>query len=648
MRPVLRPLGALTTAALLAATLTSCSESTPEVKPAAEALSAALESDDFSQVPLAAGADTEQVSQVVKETFRRMDGIGHTHTVQSAEVDEEPQGEQKTATAVINTVWDVDPGENDLSYQTNAVFEYDQDAQDWKLRFDPAVLAPGLEEGGYLAARNTAAQRGDILGAKGAKLVTDRPVVRVGIDKTRAEASEWEDSARALAKLVDLDPDDYAKRVAAAGERAWVEAIVLRDDAEREATDEKINAVPGAVATPDELPLAPTRSFARQLLGTVGQATAEIIEKSEGKVKAGDQVGRSGLQAQYNQLLAGTAGTTVASYNSEHEQQDELFSSEPVNGKDLELSLDPKLQQLADSVVADTDSPAALVAVRPSDGAVLAAASGPEDNAYNTALLGKYAPGSSFKVISALAMLRDGATPGTKVDCPATTTVDGKAFKNYDGYPSSALGQLPLSEALAQSCNTVFVEAGADLGSSKVAQAAGSLGLNAQDSTGANAFLGTVPDDSKGTELAANMIGQGVVQASPLGMATVMASVVAGETVHPQLVLTDAQDQQDAGQSQQPSPSTQATELSEDEAKQLRSMMGEVVDHGTLKQLNSVPGGTVIGKSGTAEYDAERNAHAWAIAGQGDLAIAAFVEEGEGGAQTAGPLVREFLTELPR
>ncbi|WP_279403462.1 penicillin-binding transpeptidase domain-containing protein, partial [Arthrobacter sp. JCM 19049] len=77
------------------------------------------------------------------------------------------------------------------------------------------------------------------------------------------------------------------------------------------------------------------------------------------------------------------------------------------------------------------------------------------------------------------------------------------------------------------------------------------------------------------------------------------------------------------GRSQQPSPSTQATELSEDEAKQLRSMMGEVVDHGTLKQLNSVPGGTVIGKSGTAEYDAERNAHAWAIAGQGDLAIAA-------------------------
>ncbi|WP_054822076.1 hypothetical protein [Arthrobacter sp. JCM 19049] len=72
--------------------------------------------------------------------------------------------------------------------------------------------------------------------------------------------------------------------------------------------------------------------------------------------------------------------------------------------------------------------------------------------------------------------------------------------------------------------------------------------MNAQDSTGANAFLGTVPDDSKGTELAANMIGQGVVQASPLGMATVMASVVAGETVHPQLVLTDAQDQQDAGQ----------------------------------------------------------------------------------------------------
>ncbi|MDN6332580.1 MAG: penicillin-binding protein, partial [Micrococcaceae bacterium] len=64
--------------------------------------------------------------------------------------------------------------------------------------------------------------------------------------------------------------------------------------------------------------------------------------------------------------------------------------------------------------------------------------------------------------------------------------------------------------------------------------------------------------------------------------------------------------------------------------------------------LQKVPGPKVYGKSGTAEYDADENAHAWVIAVQGDLAVAAFVSEGIGGAQTAGPLVADFLTGVQK
>jgi len=255
------------------------------------------------------------------------------------------------------------------------------------------------------------------------------------------------------------------------------------------------------------------------------------------------------------------------------------------------------------------------------------------DSGLNTALQGAYAPGSSFKVISALSMLREGSTPDSKVQCPATTVVDGKTFKNYDGYPAAKLGTIPLSEAIAQSCNTVFVNQGAEIGGKKLAEAAAALGLTGEDGTGIGSVLGSVPDDSEGTTQAANMIGQGVVQASPLGMATVAASVQAKSTVQPKLVVSP----------EPKAPAKPASELTEKEAGQLATMMGEVIDHGTLKDLNSLSGSKIIGKSGTAEYDSERNAHAWAIVAQGDLAVAAFVEDGDGGAQSAGPLVKAML-----
>lgn len=598
----------------------------------ADELVSAINSGDFSKVQFAS-SDAQAVAKAQETAFGPMGDIKHNSTVSSVAEDEEETEGVKTATADITTVWDVDETDKDLSYTTKAVWEYDKDAEQWKLRFDPSVLAPDLETGGYLKASYQAADRGSITAAGGKKIVTNRPVIRVGIDKTRTEKANWEKSAAQLAELVDIDEEQYAKTVLAAGDKAWVQAIVLRDDATREVTDAEINKIPGATFQEDEIPLAPTRSFARPLLGSVGEATAEIIKKSEGKIKSGDQVGMSGLQSAYNDTLSGTDGVVVSRYNSENKAEAELFTAEPVAGKDVETTLDMDLQQSADQLLEDADSNSAIVAIRPSDGSVLAASSGPVDAGLNTALQGAYAPGSSFKVISALSMLRAGSTPESEVKCPATTVVDGKTFKNYDGYPAAQLGTIPLSEAIAQSCNTVFVNQGAEIGGKKLAEAAAALGLTGEDGTGVGAVLGSVPDDSEGTTQAANMIGQGVVQASPLGMATVAASVQAKSTVQPKLVLSP----------EPKAPAKPKSELTENEAKQLASMMAEVIDHGTLKDLNSLPGAKIIGKSGTAEYDSERNAHAWAIVAQGDLAVAAFVEDGDGGAQSAGPLVKAML-----
>ena len=130
------------------------------------------------------------------------------------------------------------------------------------------------------------------------------------------------------------------------------------------------------------------------------------------------------------------------------------------------------------------------------------------------------------------------------------------------------------------------------------------------------------------------MIGQGKVLASPMVMATVIASVQAGETVVPRLV--EQVDVEVPGE---------ADPLTAGEARQLRSMLRQVVTDGSGQSLADVPGEPVIAKTGTAEYadGGTIRTHAWMVAAQGDLAVAVFVRTGESGSQTAGPLLEEFL-----
>ena len=129
------------------------------------------------------------------------------------------------------------------------------------------------------------------------------------------------------------------------------------------------------------------------------------------------------------------------------------------------------------------------------------------------------------------------------------------------------------------------------------------------------------------------MIGQARVLASPVAMADVAASVGAGRTVIPILVPDAAVE---------PTP---ADPLTGEEAGQLRTLMRGVVASGSGVGLLDVPGEPVLAKTGTAEFgtDSPPRTHAWMIAVQGDLAVAVFVDVGESGSQTAGPILEAFL-----
>ncbi|WP_308168993.1 penicillin-binding transpeptidase domain-containing protein [Cellulomonas hominis] len=628
-------MGVLVTAGLVVA-LGACSGGgEDERQQAAEALATAIASGDFAAVPLE-GATAAEAGEQRTAAYQGLDPW--VPAVEAGEV--VPSADDDAAASVaLSFTWDVDSSDADWTYTTHAGLVRVDD--EWRARWSTLVLAPDLAAGEALQVHRVQADRAQVLGAGDAVLVEDRPVHRIGIDKTRVAPEQADAAARGLAGALGMDPDAYAAQVAAAGEKAFVEAIVVRDgDAAYDVAG--LSELPGVNAVAASLPLAPTRSFARPVLGTVGQATAEIVEESEGAVVAGDLTGLGGLQRQFDEQLRGLPGLTVVA-TAGGAQERQLFHVEPTAGEPLRLTLDPAVQQAAEDVVARvTDSASAVVAIRPSTGEILAAASGSGGGGQSTATLGLYAPGSTFKVVSSLALLRAGLTPDSTVTCPPTATVDGREFQNYPGYPSSALGDIPLRTAVAESCNTAFLTAAGQAPQQALADAAAALGLADGVDLGFAATLGAVPADDAGTtDHAASMIGQARVQATPLGMATVAASVVAGARVTPR-ILADAGGATAAPAAAQP--------LTGAEADALRSMMRAVVTEGGGDFLQDVPGAEVIAKSGTAQYGsgADLQNHAWMIAGYGDLAVAVFVETGDFGSTTSGPLLEDFLRAVPQ
>lgn len=642
--PSLRPLSLAAVVLLAAGTLTACSGDEPGegesgAKAVAIQLAGALTSaaapggedasaapDPFVTVPFS-GGDATAVAEEFDTIIDGMDGLAPTVSVGEVET----SGDAPKAT--LEWSWPVVAGEDPWTYETTVALA--RTGEKWAITWSPSVVEPSLGEGDVLDAVGQPTDRGDITGAGGEVLVTERPVVRVGIDRIRVKAAAAPASAKELAELVGIDVAPYVKAVRAAGNRAFVEAITYREGEIPDRIRSALSDIAGVLQVSDEVALAPTRDFAAPILGRVGPVTGEMVEKDPDAYRPGDVAGLTGLQARYDEQLRGSTGRVVLVVPADQGADDrEVYTREAVAGKPLELTLDRRLQTLAERVLADVIPASALVAIRPSDGSILAAANGAGTDGQNFATFGQIAPGSTFKAVTSLALLRAGLTPQSEVRCTPTVTVDGKQFKNYSDYPSSSLGTIPLQEAIAQSCNTALISAREELDDQDLADAAASLGLGIDHDLGFPAYFGEVPEPASETEGAADLIGQGKVLASPMAMATVIASVQAGRTVVPRLV----------GDVDVSVPD-EATPLTKAEATALQALLRRVVTDGSGRGLADVPGGPVIAKTGTAEYadgDTIRT-HAWMIAAQGDLAVAVFVQTGESGSRTAGPLLEDFL-----
>lgn len=610
--------------AALVVALTGCGGPAATLPPAdttVAALAAGLSQLDTTALPLntswtGANADLAAIVQA-------MDGL--TPEVSPGDIDYQPA--TATANATLRVDWHLASG--DWSYDTTATLTYAN--QSWLIDWSPSLIQPRLTADNRLVHQRLTPTRAPLLGLDGLAIVEDTPVVNVGIDKTRITPDQLDSSARALAAIVGVNPDDFAAKVAAAGSEAFVIAITLR----QYDVPDAVGDVPGAYGQPDSAMLGPTAVFAQPIIGTVHQATADDLAASDGTIVAGDQVGANGIERNFDATLRGTPGDIV--YLAPRDQNpspsqvppgDVLYRQDQIPGTPLHLSFDPTWQTKADQIMAGITGQAAAVIIRPSDGAILAASNSPDSRSLADATTGAYAPGSTFKVISSLALLRRGYTPDTPVNCSVTANINGQVIHNA-GVPGN--GMIPLWQALAWSCNTAFANQYAAVSSADLQDAAASLGVGVDYYTGGGINFGTIPQADSDAMRAMNLFGQGGDLMNALDMATVAASVAAGHTVVPWVVAEQK-------------PTSTAAPLTATEAADLQSMMQRVITDGIASSM----AGVLLGaKTGTAQWgpDDDIHDHAWMIGYTADdLAICVWVKDGVSGGATAGPIVTQLLT----
>lgn len=374
----------------------------------------------------------------------------------------------------------------------------------------------------------------------------------------------------------------------------------------------------------------------QQLLGEVGPATEDDLDRLGAAYEEGDDVGHGGFQEAFEGMLAGQPGGVIRVVDENGEKVERLQRFGGQSGTLLQTTIDLDIQDAAADAVRDRPKPASLVAVQPSTGEVRAVAN--NRGGFNRALLGKYPPGSTFKVVTAAALLGDGLQADEQVECPATTTVNGRTYQNYEEHD---LGSVPFHTAFAESCNTSFARlATGRLGGEQLRKTARTFGFGAPLTPGVPAVRGEFPLPESETELAAASFGQAQVAASPLGMATVAAAVADGTWRPPTLVRGDAAR---AAMSARDLPQAQPHQLDADAAGRLRTLMSSVVTEGTAADVDFPSG--VAGKTGTAEFGSgeEPPSHAWFIAFDEDIAVAVLVEDGGVGGEVAAPIAADFL-----
>lgn len=510
-------------------------------------------------------------------------------------------------------------------------------ATGWRITWNPNDLYPALGSGHHLTVKRTWPARASILAANGSVLAGARASVIVGLEadhiKTPADLAAVKAGMKAL---LAVDPASIDKTLVenAAHPNYFLPVVTVARDAQYQHIHDTLVPIPGIIFRATTGVSTVDAALGPQILGTVGDITADGLKKLGSPYTAGDQVGQSGLEAVYEKQLAGSPRNDVVIVDANGNPIRRIKTFAGRAAQPVRLTIDPATQKAAEIALAGVTQNTALVAIDTTTGAIRAVVSKPYDG-FDRALSGQYPPGSTFKVITSTALLTGGDNGSTPAPCPTAVTVDGQTFRNFEG---EAPGAIDLATAFALSCNNAFIGLADKLPANALGTAATSFGFNAHWSLGVDVGGGSYPAPRDAAERAASAIGQGRVLASPVQMASVAAAVAAGRWRAPTLVTLPARAVNPVG-----------PPLSPVVVSALRSFMASVVRKGGTAAGAGLPADS-FGKTGTAEFGSANPpmTHAWFIGYEGNLAYAVIVEGGGVGGTVAAPLAAGFLRALPK
>jgi penicillin-binding protein A len=379
-------------------------------------------------------------------------------------------------------------------------------------------------------------------------------------------------------------------------------------------------------------------------------------------------IGRSGLEAFYNDALTGRRTELVSVFDS--------LLNKKRTGQDLETTLDAKVQRVArDALKASPSGKGAVVALDVKTGAVRTMVSSPgydpndldtpstfrklstdEANAplVNRATQSLYPPGSTFKTVTASAAVDSGRyTPDTQISGENGKEISGVPLQNFGG---EDFGSIPLTFALTHSVNTVFGEIGEKLGKATMKKYMRRFGFDEQPpidlpdtqlaASGERRNGKILSPTSRFVDVGRMAIGQDKLLVTPLQMATVAQTIGnGGMRMEPYLVAKgfDA----DGRTTIDHEPQEAERVMSESSAAAVTAMMKQVVKEGTGTAA-ALSGVDLAGKTGTAELNNNGLNDLWFIGFTGDHAIAVVVERVQGGqgGTVAAPIAKQVLEAL--
>jgi cell division protein FtsI/penicillin-binding protein 2 len=508
---------------------------------------------------------------------------------------------------------------------------------EWRVDWSPTTIHPALDIDDWEIRRSREwPERAPIFDGAGQPIVSSGQVVEVGVEPRRI--TDRGELAAAVEQYLDIPPEDLFDAIDAPGvQPTYFVPLAQLPPTEWALIEGPLLPVPGIVIRDAIGRKPPSPDFMIDTLGRFGEVTAERLEELGAPYAVGDLVGSGGIEGTYEERLAGSPSGSVLLLNEFGDVVNVLAEFDGTNPLPVATTIDPAVQAAAEAAIAGAPDLSAIVAVDGRDGAVLGAVSKPLGG-FHRGIEGRYPPGSTFKIVTAYGLLGNGVTPESVLPCPSSINVGGRDFSNFEG---GALGDAPFRDIFRLSCNTGFIAAADEAGEDALLSAAEQLGFTGEYSIGLPTFPGSFPEVADSTENAAAAIGQGRVEASPLHMASVAAAIASG-TWHPPFLVREPPVR----------PRPRAHELDPAITGTIRSLMQDVVASGTGTAA-AVPGRTMGGKTGTAQFDPNNpdNTHAWFVgwvesAGR-PVGFAVLVEGGGVGGRVAAPIAHDFVAALP-